>query len=55
MFYFLVNHLKASGGAMITASHNPKNYNGIKAVYAKAIPITGTELLRVIEQKGYEL
>lgn len=32
MFYFLVNELKARGGVMITASHNPKEYNGMKIV-----------------------
>ncbi len=50
MFYFLVNHLNASGGAMITASHNPKEYSGVKAVKAKALPFSGTELLQIIEQ-----
>lgn len=49
MFYFLVNHFNASGGAMITASHNPKVYSGVKAVKEKALPISGTELLKVIE------
>src|SRR4051812_22497216 len=32
MFYFVVNHFKAQGGCMVTASHNPKEYNGIKIV-----------------------
>ena len=49
MFYFLVNHFNASGGAMITASHNPKEYSGVKAVKEKALPFSGTELLKVIE------
>lgn len=49
MYYFLVNHLNAKGGAMITASHNPKEYSGVKAVREKALPFSGTELLRVIE------
>ncbi len=30
MIYFAVGHLKAAGGAMVTASHNPGQYNGIK-------------------------
>lgn len=51
MFYFLVNHLNATGGAMITASHNPKEYSGVKAVKEKAIPFSGTELLKVLEQE----
>jgi len=54
MFYFLVNHLSASGGAMVTASHNPKEYSGVKAVKEKAIPFSGTELLKVIEESLLE-
>jgi phosphomannomutase len=50
MFYFLVNHFKASGGAMVTASHNPKEYSGVKAVKELAIPFSGTELLKTIEE-----
>jgi len=48
MFYFLVNHFAASGGIMITASHNPKNYNGMKVVKAGAEMVPGTELLSFI-------
>ncbi len=55
MYYFLVNDLNASGGAMITASHNPKEYNGIKAVREKAIMVSGTEILSIIEKNGYGL
>lgn len=50
MFYFLVNHFKASGGAMVTASHNPKEYSGVKAVKEDAVPFSGTELLKTIEE-----
>lgn len=39
MFYFAVSKFNCRGGAMITASHNPKLYNGIKLVREKAIPI----------------
>jgi phosphomannomutase len=52
MYYFLVNHLNAKGGAMITASHNPKEYSGVKAVKEKALPFSGTELLKVIEDNN---
>ncbi len=30
MYYFAWHHLKAQSGIMITASHNPKEYNGFK-------------------------
>ncbi|MBI1969651.1 phosphomannomutase/phosphoglucomutase [Candidatus Woesearchaeota archaeon] len=39
MLYFAVWHLHADGGIMVTASHNPKEYNGFKLVREKAIPI----------------
>lgn len=48
MFYFLVNKLKASGGIMVTASHNPKEFNGLKIVGANAKPISGKEIQWII-------
>lgn len=50
MFYFLVNELKAVGGVMITASHTPKEFNGLKVVGPKAIVISGEELLKEIKK-----
>lgn len=47
MLSFLVNKLNADGGIMITASHNPKDYNGLKIVGAKAVPVSGREVLRL--------
>lgn len=48
MLYFLVNHFNADLGIMITASHNPKEYNGLKIVGKKAMPISGKEILKWI-------
>ena len=41
MLYFAVARDKHDGGAMITASHNPKQYNGIKLVREEAFPLSG--------------
>jgi phosphomannomutase len=49
MFYFTVCNLKAVGGCMITASHNPKNYNGMKLVREMGKMVSGTEVLDVIK------
>ncbi len=50
MLYFLVNHFDADLGIMITASHNPKEYNGLKIVGKNAIPISGHELFKYIRK-----
>ncbi|MCA1687012.1 MAG: phosphomannomutase/phosphoglucomutase [Actinobacteria bacterium] len=39
--YFAVGHLEEPGGAMITASHNPKQYNGFKLCREDAIALSG--------------
>jgi phosphomannomutase len=41
MMYFAVARDGLDGGAMITASHNPKEYNGIKLVRREAFPLSG--------------
>lgn len=41
MMYFAVAEHGLDGGAQITASHNPKEYNGIKMVRAGALPLSG--------------
>jgi phosphomannomutase len=39
MHYFIINKTNADGGAMITASHNPSEFNGIKLCKKNAVPI----------------
>ncbi len=39
--YFATWHLDAGGGIMITASHNPADYNGMKLVREGARPVSG--------------
>jgi phosphomannomutase len=41
MMYFAVVSDDLDGGAQITASHNPKAYNGIKMVRKEAFPLSG--------------
>src|SRR5689334_22957637 len=41
MLYFAVARDGHDGGAQITASHNPKQYNGIKLVRQEAFPLSG--------------
>jgi len=48
MIYFATAHLEADGGIMVTASHNPKEYNGMKLVRKGARPISGDTGLKEI-------
>jgi phosphomannomutase len=41
MMYYAVCRDGLDGGAQITASHNPKEYNGIKLVRQEAFPLSG--------------
>ncbi|MEX1130095.1 MAG: phosphomannomutase/phosphoglucomutase [Vicinamibacterales bacterium] len=41
MMYFAVARDGLDGGVQITASHNPKEYNGIKMVRKEAFPLSG--------------
>lgn len=40
-FYFTVSKQQADGGIMVSASHNPKEWNGFKLVRTKSRPISG--------------
>ncbi|MBI2140697.1 phosphomannomutase/phosphoglucomutase [Candidatus Woesearchaeota archaeon] len=48
--YFCCAHLKAQGSVMVTASHNPGEYNGFKLTQKMAVPISGDSGLQQIEQ-----
>ena len=41
MVYFAVGSLDLDGGIMVTASHNPKEYTGMKIVRHGALPVGG--------------
>lgn len=48
--YFQTFHRGVAGGIMVTASHNPIDYNGMKLVREGARPISGDTGLRDIER-----
>ncbi len=48
--YFAAAHLPVDGGIIVTASHNPADYNGMKLVRQGARPISGDSGLRDIER-----
>jgi phosphomannomutase len=50
MLYFAVATDGLDGGVQITASHNPKQYNGMKMVRKDAWPLSGEEGLREIRE-----
>jgi phosphomannomutase len=52
MLYFAVGHLGLDGGVMVTASHNPKEYNGLKVVRRGALPVGGDSGLLEIRDRA---
>ncbi|MSR10966.1 MAG: phosphomannomutase [Gammaproteobacteria bacterium] len=56
--YFATSHLQVDGGIVVTASHNPKNYNGMKLVREHSIPISGdtglNEIKRLAELNNFK-
>jgi phosphomannomutase/phosphomannomutase/phosphoglucomutase len=50
MVYFATSSLGLDGGIMVTASHNPPDYNGLKFVREQARPISGDTGLQDIRK-----
>jgi phosphomannomutase len=48
-FYYAIGALKLAGGIIVTASHNPAEYNGFKICREEAIPIGGNSGLKDLE------
>jgi len=54
MVYFAAARPGMGGGIMVTASHNPMDYNGMKLVRAQAVPISGDSGLLDLERRVRE-
>ena len=52
MVYFAVGELGLDGGIAVTASHNPKDYTGLKIVRAGALPVGGDSGLSEIRDRA---
>jgi phosphomannomutase len=50
MVYFATSSLGLDGGVMVTASHNPPDYNGLKFVREQAKPVSGDTGLQDIRK-----
>jgi phosphomannomutase len=55
MLYFAVGELGLDGGIAVTASHNPKEYTGMKIVRAGALPVGGDSGLLDIRDRALSL
>ena len=52
MLYHAVGSLSLDGGICVTASHNPKEYTGMKIVRGGALPVGGDSGLEEIKQRA---
>src|SRR5882724_2448987 len=55
MLYFAVGELGLDGGIAVTASHNPKEYTGMKIVRRGALPVGGDSGLLDVRDKAVGL
>jgi phosphomannomutase len=55
MLYFAVGDLELDGGVAVTASHNPKEYTGMKIVRAGALPVGGESGLLDIRDRALQV
>jgi phosphomannomutase len=54
MLYYAVGDLALEGGICVTASHNPKDYTGMKIVRRGALPVGGDSGLAEIRSRALE-
>jgi phosphomannomutase len=56
--YFATSHANMDGGIAVTASHNPKDYNGMKFVREQSKPVSAdtglVEIRQLAEQDNFE-
>ena len=58
MVYFATARFKVDGGIMVTASHNPADYNGLKIVREAARPVsadTGLQEIRTLAERDQRM
>src|ERR671924_99435 len=55
MLYYAVGELSLDGGICVTASHNPKDYTGMKIVRRGALPVGGDSGLPEIRDRALSL
>jgi phosphomannomutase len=55
MVYFAVGELELDGGVAVTASHNPKEYTGMKIVRRGALPVGGDSGLLEIRDRAMSI
>jgi phosphomannomutase len=57
MLYYAVGELDLDGGICVTASHNPKEYTGMKIVRRGALPVggdSGLDAVRTRAERGFD-